>query len=170
MFTSTLKSLKLTAQTKELAQELSEDEIRQFDYDKLILSQGSQAVRPPIDGEAQSHVVTLWTPEDLQEVRGLMLNRDICNVCIIGGGFIGLEAAENLQKVNFEVSIFEQLPHALPPADADIAEILHAELKRHGADLFLHDGVGRIERSHVVLASNGRDPGRVGYSRGRGEG
>ncbi|KID87614.1 FAD-dependent pyridine nucleotide-disulfide oxidoreductase [Metarhizium guizhouense ARSEF 977] len=132
-------------------------EIRQFDYDKLILAQGSRAIRPRIDGEAQSHVVTLRTPQDLQQVRGLMLDRDICSVCIIGGGFVGLEAAENLRAMNFAVSIIEQSPHVLPPVDADIAEILHAELKRHGVDVFLHDGVRRIERSHVVLASNGRE-------------
>jgi NADPH-dependent 2,4-dienoyl-CoA reductase/sulfur reductase-like enzyme/rhodanese-related sulfurtransferase len=127
----------------------------QFEYDKLILSQGADAIRPPIDGEARSHVVTLQTVLDLEAIRKLMQERTVSDVCIIGAGFIGLEAAENLRRLNFEVSIVDRLPHVLPPIDADIAAVLHSELKRNGVKLYLHNTVRRIERSHVVLAGNG---------------
>ncbi|EHK22123.1 uncharacterized protein TRIVIDRAFT_151135 [Trichoderma virens Gv29-8] len=136
---------------------VGEAEIRRVDYDKLILSQGAEAVQPQIDGVDQSHVVTLRTISDLQAIRTMMLKRCLRDVCIIGGGFICLEAAENLRKIKFGVSIIEQSAHVLPPIDADIAQVLHTELKRNGVKLYLNDTARRIEHSHVVLASNGRE-------------
>lgn len=138
-------------------QTAGEAEIRRFDYDKLILSQGIEAIRPQINGVDQGHVVTLRTISDLQAVRTIMLQRCLQDVCIIGGGFLGLEAAENLRKMKFNVSIVEQGTHVLPPLDADIAQALHAELKRNGVRVYLNDTARRIESSHVVLASNGRE-------------
>lgn len=134
-----------------------EVEIRRVDYDKLILSQGTDAIRPQITGVDQDHVVTLRTLSDLQAIRTLMLQRCPTDVCIIGGGYISLEAAENLRKMKFGVSIVEQGTHVLPPLDADIAQALHAELKRNGVRLFLNDTVRRIEKSYVVMARNGRE-------------
>ncbi|KAL7910451.1 hypothetical protein GGI35DRAFT_366952 [Trichoderma velutinum] len=138
-------------------QTAGEAEIRRVDYDKLILSQGAEAVQPQIAGADQSHVVTLRTISDLQAIRSIMLKRCVRDVCIIGGGFISLEAAENLRKMKFEVSIVEQWNHVLPSIDADIAQFLHTELKRNGIKLYLNDTARRIESSHVVLASNGRE-------------
>ncbi|QYT04782.1 Rhodanese domain-containing protein [Trichoderma simmonsii] len=138
-------------------QTIGETEIRRVGYDKLILSQGAEAVQPQIDGADQSHVVTLRTISDLEAIRSIMIERCVRDVCIIGGGFISLEAAENLRKMKFGVSIVEQWTHVLPSVDADIAQFLHTELKRNGVKLYLNDTARRIETSHVVLASNGRE-------------
>lgn len=136
---------------------VGETEIRRVGYDKLILSQGAEAVQPQIVGVDQSHVITLRTISDLQAIRSIMVERCVRDVCIIGGGFISLEAAENLRKMKFGVSIVEQWTHVLPSIDADIAQFLHTELKHNGVKLYLNDTARRIEDSHVVLASNGRE-------------
>ncbi|KAL5094960.1 hypothetical protein Trisim1_003568 [Trichoderma cf. simile WF8] len=136
---------------------VGETEIQRVGYDKLILSQGAEAVQPQIAGADQSHVVTLRTISDLDAIRSIMVERCVRDVCIIGGGFISLEAAENLRKMKFGVSIVEQWTHVLPSIDADIAQFLHTELKRNGVKLYLNDTARRIEDSHVVLASNGRE-------------
>ncbi|KAL6826537.1 hypothetical protein V8C40DRAFT_287254 [Trichoderma camerunense] len=136
---------------------VGEADIRRVGYDKLILSQGAEAVQPQIVGADQSHVVTLRTISDLEAIRSIMVERCVRDVCIIGGGFISLEAAENLRKMKFGVSIVEQWTHVLPSIDADIAQFLHTKLKRNGVKLYLNDTARRIEDSHVVLASNGRE-------------
>ncbi|KAK4069523.1 uncharacterized protein Triagg1_6947 [Trichoderma aggressivum f. europaeum] len=136
---------------------VGEAEIRRVGYDKLILSQGAEAVKPQIVGADQSHVVTLRTISDLQVIRSIMVERCVRDVCIIGGGFISLEAAENLGKMKFGVSIVEQWTHVLPLIDADIAQFLHTELKRNGVKLYQNDTARRIETAHVVLASDGRE-------------
>lgn len=134
---------------------------RNIAYDKLILSQGAEATRPPIDGEAQSHVVTLHTISDLHAVRRIMAEGEVGDVCIIGGGYIGIEAAENFRKLKLAVSIVEYTPHLMPGVDSDIAEILHAEVRCNGVALFLQSSVQEIKRTHVVLTDGTKVPAQL---------
>ncbi|RYO87222.1 hypothetical protein DL764_008888 [Monosporascus ibericus] len=137
------------------------EEIHQVPYDKLILSQGAEAFRPPIDGVELDHVVTLQTIPDLQAIRAHLSDRGVLSVCIIGGGFIGLEAAENLSNLGLEVTMIEQLSHVLPPIDANIAEVVHAELRRNGVKLFLSATAKKIDRSRVVLTDGTEVPAEL---------
>ncbi|KAH8662715.1 FAD-dependent pyridine nucleotide-disulfide oxidoreductase [Ilyonectria robusta] len=134
------------------------DDIRQVDYDKLILAQGAEAFRPPADGAELDHVVTMQTISDLQKVRALMSDRDVKHACIIGAGFIGVEVAENMRNLGLEVSMVEYGSHVFPPIDADMAEILHTELKRKGIKLFLNATSKKIEKSRVLLTCGSEVP------------
>jgi NADPH-dependent 2,4-dienoyl-CoA reductase/sulfur reductase-like enzyme len=73
------------------------------------------------------------------------------NICIIGGGFIDLETAEQLRNRGNNITILEYMPHVFPPIDLDIAESLHSEVRKHGVKLQLNARVKRIEATHVVL-------------------
>ncbi|KAJ6134157.1 hypothetical protein N7523_000479 [Penicillium sp. IBT 18751x] len=105
-------------------------------YDKLILAQGAESIRPPIPGINQPQVFTLQTIPDLQSVRTYISEKSCEYAAIIGGGFIGLEAAENLHKLGLNVSIIEKSTHAFPPFDEDMAQILHTELESHRVQIY----------------------------------
>lgn len=124
-------------------------------YDKLVLAQGAEAFRPGIPGVELRHVVTMQTLPDLQRVRSLMAEREVRRVCVVGAGFIGVEVAENLRDLGLQVSVVEVGPHVFPPVDSDIAEVLQAEMRRHGVQLFLGTAAARIDEQTVFL-SDGR--------------
>jgi NADPH-dependent 2,4-dienoyl-CoA reductase/sulfur reductase-like enzyme/rhodanese-related sulfurtransferase len=127
--------------------------IRQISYDKLILSQGAEPFRPPIDGIDLPNVFTLHTIPDLDRVKAFLSEHGSRHVAIIGGGFIGLEVAEALHHLGLKVSIIEYTPHVFPPTDIDIAEPLHAEIRRHNVHLLLNARIKRIEPARADLPS-----------------
>lgn len=113
-------------------------------YDKLILSPGAVGVEPPIEGINHPAVSTLRTIPEMDHVielveKSLSSGRKPRAV-VLGAGFIGLEAVEALAHRGMDVSLVEFVDHVLPPVDADLASILHRELRKH--DIDLHLGVG----------------------------
>ncbi|KAF4332337.1 Coenzyme A disulfide reductase [Fusarium beomiforme] len=134
------------------------DYIRQVGYDKLILAEGAEAFRPPAAGTELDNVVTMQTISDLQKFRGLMSDRDVKHVCIIGAGFIGMEVAENLRNLGLGVSMIEYGSHVFPPIDADMAEILHTKVRSKGIQLFLNATFKKIEKSRVLLSGGSEVP------------
>ncbi|ORY16467.1 hypothetical protein BCR34DRAFT_597745 [Clohesyomyces aquaticus] len=140
-------------------------------YDKLILAQGAEPFRPPIPGaDNADNVFTLQTIPDLQAVQAYIAAHGSKSVAMIGGGFIGLEAAESLHALGLKVSIIEYMPHVFPPVDQDIAEPLHDEIRRNGVDLHLNVRIQKIvSPSHaakdtspyVLLESGVHVPGDI---------
>ncbi|KAK2685225.1 hypothetical protein QWA68_015408 [Fusarium oxysporum] len=130
-----------------------DDCIRQFEYDKLILAQGAEALRPSCAGMELENIATMQTIADLQKVHDLLSHYDAKHICVIGAGFIGIEVAENLRKLGLEVSIVEYGSHVFPPIDGEMAEILHSELRNNGIQLFLNESAQKIEKSQVILSS-----------------
>jgi NADPH-dependent 2,4-dienoyl-CoA reductase/sulfur reductase-like enzyme/rhodanese-related sulfurtransferase len=132
--------------------------IEQVPYDKLILSQGAEPFRPTIPGIDLPNVFTLQTIPDLQSIKAFLSHHDGSHVAIVGGGFIGLEAADALHGLGLEVTIIEYAPHVFPPLDSDMAEILHAEIQRQNVKLELQARIQTIELgsknspSRIVLA------------------
>ena len=124
----------------------------QFYYDKLILSQGAEPLRPSIEGTNLHHVFTFQTIPDLRTIRHFMSEHDVRHIAIVGGGFIGLETAEALNHVDREVTIIEYMPQVFPPIDEDMAGFLHAEIRRHDVRLLLNARVSKIELGRVVLS------------------
>jgi NADPH-dependent 2,4-dienoyl-CoA reductase/sulfur reductase-like enzyme/rhodanese-related sulfurtransferase len=120
-------------------------------YDKLILSQGAQPWRPSMEGIDLPHVFSLQTVPDLKRIKDFLAEKGSNNICIIGGGFIGLETAEQLRNRGNNITILEYMAHVFPPIDLDIAESLHSEVRKHGVKLQLNARVKRIEATHVVL-------------------
>lgn len=125
-------------------------------YDKLILSPGAAAIVPPIPGieRVNRHVV-----RNVGDVVGLKQSITPAagqEIAVIGGGFIGVEVAENLNEAGYAVTLVEAMPQILRIYDADMVQLLHKELVDHGVELVLNDKVSSFEKDTVVLGSGRR--------------
>ena len=120
---------------------LETGETYEENYDKLVISTGSSPLRPPIPGIDSSRIKTLWTVPDTDEIRALVQEKSIKSAAVIGGGFIGLEMAENLRHAGLEVSIVEMLDQVMAPLDYEMAQLLHENITANGVHLHLGDGV-----------------------------
>ncbi len=132
---------------------LSTGETSSREYDKLILSPGSLPVRPPIPGADDSNVMTLWTMADMDRIKAVV-DSGIKSAVVIGGGFIGVEVAENLAFKGLDVSLVEMLPNILPQFDKEMATPLHQEMESRGVKLHLDNGVTEISRTRHVCDSH----------------
>lgn len=110
-------------------------------YDKLILSPGAKAAVPPLDGVDSGKIFTLRTVEDTFKIKNYLNFEKPQTAVVIGAGFIGLEAAENLAETGIKVTLIEFADHVLAPFDYDMACQLHGLIKRRGIDLLLNTAV-----------------------------
>ncbi|MEA4954659.1 MAG: FAD-dependent oxidoreductase [Pseudoflavonifractor sp.] len=110
-------------------------------YDTLVLSTGSSPVRPPIPGIESERIMTLWTVPDADRIRNTVREQKAKSAVVVGGGFIGLEMAENLHRAGLEVTLVEMLPQVMAPLDFEMAQLLHENLEQNGVKLYLGDGV-----------------------------
>lgn len=132
-------------------------------YDYLILSPGAKAVMPPLPGIDDARIHTLRTVEDafaIKERTDKLIEADKTNAVVIGGGFIGLEMAENLKDRGFSVTLLQRGNHVMPALDYDMACEVHAYLRSCGIDLRLGFDVAAFEPDDAadevrVLGKNG---------------
>jgi len=110
-------------------------------YDTLVISTGSAPLRPPIPGIDSSRIQTLWTVPDTDRIRAIITDQGVKSAAVIGGGFIGLEMAENLKHAGLEVSVIEMLDQVMAPLDFEMAQLLHETIELNGVSLILGDGV-----------------------------
>ena len=118
-------------------------------YDKLVLSPGSSPLRPPIPGSDDPDVLVLWTMNDMDRINALV-DSGVKRAIVIGGGFIGVEVAENLAHRKIKTCLVEMLPHIMPQMDQEMTTPLHDEMEQNGVKLFLENGVSKIERSRSM--------------------
>lgn len=109
-------------------------------YDYLVLSPGAGPVRPPVEGISSSHVYTLRTLPDMDRIKGKVDSGKVQRAAVIGGGFIGLEMAENLRHRGLQVTQIEMMDQVFAPADREMAQILHQHLRINGIRLLLENG------------------------------
>lgn len=114
-------------------------------YDKLIISTGSSPLRPPIPGIDNDKIRTLWTVPDTLEIRKMVDSGKLKDVVVIGGGFIGLEMAENLKHAGLNVHLVEGAPQVMGPIDFEMAQVLHENIVQNGVDLKLNSPVAGFE-------------------------
>ncbi len=116
---------------------------REFEesYDRLLLSPGAKPVLPPLPGIQSDRLFTLRTVEDALRIKEYVHSRIPRSAVLVGGGFIGLELAENLRQLGLDVTIVELGSQLLAPFDADMAAFVHAEVRRHGIRLALQTAV-----------------------------
>lgn len=110
----------------------------------------------PVEGIHLHQVFTLRTIDDMKAIRQFIKVNECQKAAVIGGGFIGFEAAENLQCLGLQATVIEQLPHVFAPMDADIAQAIHDELQRHNVKLLLGSKVTRIhqnDKKHLETVS-----------------
>jgi NADPH-dependent 2,4-dienoyl-CoA reductase/sulfur reductase-like enzyme/rhodanese-related sulfurtransferase len=134
---------------EERAIELIQNETGQIyreKYDALVLATGSVPVRPPIPGIDLPGVFSLRTIPDSRQMRQWIADRKARRAVIVGGGFIGLETAENLVGRGISVTIIDMLPQVMAPVDAEMAVLIHEHLKAKGVVLHLNDGAARLEK------------------------
>lgn len=121
-------------------------------YDTLILSPGASPIKPPIPGINDEAIYTLRSVGDIDAIKQRIDNPATKRVAVIGGGFIGLEMAENLHRRGMEVSIIEAVDQVMNVIDYDMAAIVQANIRSKGVDLYLKDGVKAFERRGSGLA------------------
>lgn len=110
-------------------------------YDKLILSPGAKPTQPRLPGVGLEHVFTLRTVEDTFRMKEFIDRIHPRTAVIAGGGFIGLELAENLRELGMEVTIVQRPKQLMKPFDPDMAAFIHAEARKHGITLALGHAV-----------------------------
>ena len=110
-------------------------------YDDLVIATGSSPLRPRIPGIDTPRIKTLWTVPDTDEIRAMVQSGTLRTAAVIGGGFIGLEMAENLHHAGLQVSLIETLDQVMAPVDFEMAQMLHENIRSHGVKLHLSDGV-----------------------------
>lgn len=127
-------------------------------YDKLILSPGAKPTQPKQSGMEADKLFTLRTVEDTFKIKAYINNNHPKSAVIAGGGFIGLELAENLRELGMDVTIVQSQKQLMMPFDSDMAAFIHAEVRKHGIHLALgHKVEGFIEKDGGVnvLLSDG---------------
>ncbi len=133
-------------------------------WDKLILTTGGVAARPPIPGLDLAGIFTLRTPEDALAVRAWIEERRPKRGVIVGAGYIGLEMAEALAANGIKVTVVEMLPQVMPNMDPDMAQLVQEELLRQGVELYLEHPVQAFEgkeRVEQVLAGDAAFPADI---------
>lgn len=129
-------------------------------YDKLILSPGAAPIKPPVDGIDAPNVFTLRNIPDTYAIKDYVDNKKPKGAVVIGGGFIGLEIAENLRERGLPVSLVELADQVMAPIDYEMAVIVQNHLQAKGVKLYLKDGLKSIhhctEYSEVELDSGER--------------
>jgi len=106
-------------------------------YDKLILSPGAKPTQPRLPGVGMEQVFTLRTVEDTFRIREYIDRHQPRSVILAGGGFIGLELAENLRELGMDVTIVQKPKQLMNPFDSDMAAFIHAQMRKHGVKLAL---------------------------------
>ena len=132
-------------------------EIYQEHYDKLILAPGANPLTPPLPGLNARGVFTLRNLDDTDRIAAALPQAR--RAVVVGGGFIGLEVAEQFCARGIEVTLVEMLPQVLPLLDPEMAEPLHREIEAHGVRLELRRGIAAVEETagaaSAVLLTDG---------------
>jgi len=115
-------------------------------YDALVLSPGAEPIRPPLPGIDGEGIFTLRSVPDVDAIKSYMDERRPERAVVIGGGFIGLEMAENLHHKGAFVTVVEALDQVMAPLDFEMAALAHRQLKDKNIELYLSDPVASFER------------------------
>jgi NADPH-dependent 2,4-dienoyl-CoA reductase/sulfur reductase-like enzyme len=133
-------------------------EVTTESYDKLVLSPGAPSVHPPLPGIDLPGIFHVRTVPDARTIRewvergttfltgmynysGIQMVKPVRRAVVVGGGFIGLETAENLVHIGFDVTLIQKPDHVLGPLDPEIACLVQAHVRKHGVRVVANDGV-----------------------------
>lgn len=122
-------------------------------YDKLVLSPGAEPVRPQIEGINSKRIFTLRNVPDTDTIKGYINEIMPKKALVIGGGFIGLEMAENLHALGIEVGVIEMAKQVMAPLDYSMAAIVHHHLIEKKVSLYLEDGVSSFKETEKGITA-----------------
>lgn len=120
-------------------------------YDKLLLSPGATPVRPPLPGIDSEGIFTLRSVADTDRIKEHILRHHVRHAVIVGGGFIGLEMAENIHRTGAQVTVVEMANQVMTPIDFSMASIVHQHLQEKGVQLYLDQKVESFTRHDGML-------------------
>jgi len=114
-------------------------------YDTLVLSTGSSPIKPPIEGINSPGIYTLWTIPDTDAIKNFITERKPKKAAVIGGGFIGLEMAENLHHAGLDVTVVEMQDQVMAPVDYEMAQLVQNNMDMNNVKIDLGDGVSKFK-------------------------
>ena len=123
-------------------------------YDKLVLAQGAAPVVPEFEGMDRAKVFTLRTLADADRIKDFIKKNNVKKAVVSGGGFIGIEMAENLAHTGIKTTLVELANRILAPVDAETARFAQNALEERGVEVILSDGISRFSGNKVILNSN----------------
>lgn len=130
---------------------LASGEIFTDSYDKLVLSTGAKALKPNLKGVDEEGVFTLRTVEDTLKIHNYVKEKNVKTAVVVGGGFIGLETAENLARLGISVTIVEAVSQVMGVLDEDMVSQVHALIKANGIKLALGSKIVSLENKKCLL-------------------
>lgn len=130
---------------------LDTGELYHEQYDKLLLSPGAKPVVPHLPGVTSDRIFSLRTVEDTLRIRKFIEEYKPATAVLVGGGFIGLEMAENLTAMGISVTVIQRSNQLFAPMDADMASFIHAQMRSHGVKL-------ELEKTVTGFSSKGGKP------------
>lgn len=146
------EAVKINPNTKTVTvKNLRTGETYEEPYDNLILSMGAEPIRPNIEGADGSNVFTLRNIPDTLKIKKYINTAKPRSAVVIGGGYIGVEMAENLAQAGLKVAIVELADHLIAPLDFDMAADVHRYIKSKGIYLHLNNSVKSINGNTVIL-------------------
>lgn len=140
---------------------LDSGEVFEEEYDVLVLSPGANPILPEIPGAHAEHVFTVRDVVDIDRIKRYVDQPHVTDVVVVGGGYIGLEVAENLVHAGKKVTMVEMRDQVLTRLDSDIVQLLHRELHRNGVNLVLGDALTKIGTDTVTVASGTTVPAQA---------
>lgn len=137
---------------KEVSVRTADGRVYTESYDKLLLSPGASPVRPPLPGIDSKGIFTLRNVDDTDRIKTYIEMRGVRRATVVGGGFIGLEMAENLIHAGITVSLVEMADQVMSPIDYSMAALVHGHLTRKGVRLYLKQAVESFDKSKGGLS------------------
>ena len=128
-------------------------------YDYLVLSPGAKAIKPNIEGINSKRIFTLRNIPDTDNIKAYVDKKGINSAVVIGGGYVGVEMAENLKERGLNVTIVEAAPHIMAPFDTDMVLTVEKEISDNGVEIILNDGVKAFkdnENSVEIILNSGK--------------
>ena len=122
-------------------------------YDKLVLAQGASPIVPNFEGMDSSKVFSVRNLSDADKIKDYIKNNNSKKAVVIGGGFIGVEMAENLCEMGLETTLVELAEQILAPVDSEVATFAQNTMKENGIELILSDGVKEFRENTIILNS-----------------
>ncbi len=128
--------------------DLNTGEIYKESYDILVLSPGSTPIKPPIPSIEKENIFSLWNIPDTDAIKSYVDGHDIKTATVIGGGFIGIEMAENLYDLGYQVNLVEMANQVMAPVDYDMSQLIHSHIASKDVHLYLENGVKSFEEEN----------------------
>ena len=125
----------------------------EMNYDKLVLAQGASPIVPPFEGMDKDKTFIVRNLNDADKIKNYIQQNNSKKAVVVGGGFIGIEMAENLTEMGLDTTLVELGNQILAPVDEEIASVAQNEMRDNGVNLILSDGVKSFDDNNIILNS-----------------